>query len=100
MANERAKPMVALTREGFAWNPMRDYPRNQPCPCGSQAKFKRCCLPKMAACVPVEKAEKMKHLLKQMLARIENGQPALSTQLKKPVPAEYEREFLLADQTK
>lgn len=28
---------------GFAWNPLRDFPVNSPCFCGSERKFKRCC---------------------------------------------------------
>jgi hypothetical protein len=32
---------------GNIWNPLRTYPRNNPCFCGSGQKSKRCCLPKV-----------------------------------------------------
>lgn len=30
------------------WNPLRRFPRNAPCFCGSKEKFKRCCAEKLA----------------------------------------------------
>ena len=38
--------MLIAPKDGFAWNPLRDYPRNLACFCGSGGKAKRCCLPK------------------------------------------------------
>ncbi len=40
-----ARPFVAT---GPARNPVRDVGRNDPCPCGSGKKFKKCCLGKTA----------------------------------------------------
>ncbi|MGC5777982.1 DUF1186 domain-containing protein [Methylobacterium sp. NFXW15] len=45
-------PVAALewTREGFGEpqrNPLKDVGRNDPCPCGSGKKFKKCCLGKV-----------------------------------------------------
>jgi len=33
--------------EGRDWNPLLNYPRNNPCFCGSGKKFKKCCLVNM-----------------------------------------------------
>ncbi len=48
----RAKSPPAATRPLFAAQPARDKPRdvgrNDPCPCGSGKKFKKCCLGKTA----------------------------------------------------
>ena len=32
--------------QGTVTNPLRDVGRNDPCPCGSGSKFKKCCLGK------------------------------------------------------
>jgi hypothetical protein len=50
-------PVAALewTREGFGEpvrNPFKDVGRNDPCPCGSGKKFKKCCLGKVEAEAP------------------------------------------------
>ena len=50
-------PIVALdwTREGYGEpqrNPFKDVGRNDPCPCGSGLKFKKCCLGKVEAEAP------------------------------------------------
>jgi uncharacterized protein YecA (UPF0149 family) len=35
--------MPAYTpKNGLTWNPLRKFPRNSPCPCGSNKKFKSC----------------------------------------------------------
>lgn len=39
----------SLTRQEPLLNPYRDIGRNDPCPCGSGKKFKKCCLPKFEA---------------------------------------------------
>jgi uncharacterized protein YecA (UPF0149 family) len=36
-------PDVPLTDEPYV-NPLRNVGRNDPCPCGSGKKFKKCCL--------------------------------------------------------
>lgn len=50
-------PVAALdwTREGYGEpqrNPFKDVGRNDPCPCGSGKKFKKCCLGKVEAEAP------------------------------------------------
>ena len=50
-------PIAALdwTREGYGEpqrNPFKDVGRNDPCPCGSGLKFKKCCLGKVEAEAP------------------------------------------------
>lgn len=50
-------PVAALewTREGYGEpqrNPFKDVGRNDPCPCGSGLKFKKCCLGKVEAEAP------------------------------------------------
>ena len=35
---------AAIPLKGFAWNPLLSLPPNQPCPCRSKRKFKKCCL--------------------------------------------------------
>lgn len=31
-------------KPGFSWNPLKGFPRNSPCFCGSGRKFKKCCV--------------------------------------------------------
>jgi hypothetical protein len=45
---------------GYDWNPLRDYPRNNPCFCGSGVKAKRCCIPRLHPCVKQELADQLK----------------------------------------
>ncbi|WP_409564675.1 SEC-C metal-binding domain-containing protein [Methylobacterium sp. J-067] len=50
-------PVAALewTREGYGEpqrNPFKDVGRNDPCPCGSGQKFKKCCLGKVETEAP------------------------------------------------
>ena len=52
---DRARPVArevaALERppQGPAVNPYKNVGRNDPCPCGSGKKFKKCCLPRVSA---------------------------------------------------
>lgn len=57
--------------EGRAWNPLRDYPRNLPCFCGSKKKFKKCCLAKMGDTVKAEDAAKLKKFLGRKVPAME-----------------------------
>lgn len=34
--------MTRAIRGGYEWNPLKKYPRNTPCYCGSKIKFKHC----------------------------------------------------------
>lgn len=38
-------------------NPLRKFPRNLPCGCGSGVKFKKCCYPNVALLVPEKLAQ-------------------------------------------
>ncbi len=55
--------------EGFTWNPLRKYPRNLTCFCGSGAKFKKCHEGKIPnAVTPVQAAR-----LQKLLDAVESG---------------------------
>lgn len=45
-------PRVYIPKPDFAYNPLRDWPRNDNCFCGSLKKFKRCHLDKLEHAVP------------------------------------------------
>lgn len=51
-------------KNGAAWNPLRSFPPNQKCFCGSQIKAKKCCLPKQPQCVDEKIAKEITQLLK------------------------------------
>ncbi len=38
------KRTVRAPAKGYSPNPLVGLPRNMPCPCGSNVKFKKCCL--------------------------------------------------------
>lgn len=38
--------------DGNKWNPLLKYPRNEPCYCGSNKKFKKCCLENTSLVIP------------------------------------------------
>jgi hypothetical protein len=46
--------MLWSAREGPAVNPYKGVGRNDPCPCGSGKKFKKCCLDKVDALSPAD----------------------------------------------
>jgi hypothetical protein len=50
-ARAAAREVAALERppQGPAVNPYKNVGRNDPCPCGSGKKFKKCCLPRVSA---------------------------------------------------
>jgi hypothetical protein len=50
---------------GFVWNPIRTYPRNNPCPCRSGQKFKACCLNRLPPAVPEELARQYREQMKK-----------------------------------
>ncbi len=54
--------------DGAAWNPLRGYPVNKPCYCGSQTKAKKCCLPYLSQCISVPLANEIKKNWKGLLA--------------------------------
>lgn len=53
----REQRTVIAPLPGHEWNPLRDLPRNRPCPCRSGQKFKLCCLNRMPKAVPTEVAK-------------------------------------------
>ncbi len=53
--------IVYKPKPGFAHNPLlNNIGRNDPCPCGSGKKYKKCCLEIMIRFIPIYTAEKMK----------------------------------------
>ncbi len=61
------RQMGYVPKDGMAHNPLKGYPRNYPCVCGSEKKFKKCCMDKMKGTVKNSEAPR---LLKYMKARI------------------------------
>jgi len=41
-------------------NPLLNLPRNEPCPCGSQKKFKKCHLPTMPRAIAIDQVKAWK----------------------------------------
>lgn len=50
-------------RDGQAWNPLREWPRNESCFCRSGKKAKKCCLPAIQVTVSIKDAEKLKQIM-------------------------------------
>lgn len=48
---------------GFVWNPISDWPRNAPCVCGADKKFKSCHYGKVPLTCKEEDAVKLKKLV-------------------------------------
>ncbi len=51
--NKGYKPL-----NGFQWNPLLKYPRNQACYCHSGKKYKKCCLATELLVIPENEASK------------------------------------------
>jgi len=47
--------------KGYGYNPLMKHDRNGPCVCGSDKKYKKCCLPIMVDYVPLKVLENMKN---------------------------------------
>lgn len=59
-----------LPKEGYAWNPLFSMmERNEPCLCGSGAKWKKCCMTKQPRVVKKHAADSMPERVAQMRAR-------------------------------
>lgn len=56
--------LVTTLNQGYSWNPLKKHPRNSPCPCGSQKKFKKCHLDLLPEAITTQEAEKLKRLAK------------------------------------
>lgn len=52
-------------KDGYAWNPLRDYPRNEACFCGSLKKFKKCHDGKLPMCCTVKSAHEIRQFMAQ-----------------------------------
>ncbi len=50
--------------EGMTHNPLRKFPRNHTCFCGSGKKFKHCCIKTCPRYVPKDLAEQIKERMK------------------------------------
>jgi len=58
-------------RPNTAWNPLKKYPRNAPCFCGSGKKFKVCHYGKIKDVVSGEDAKQIEADMKLILANLE-----------------------------
>jgi hypothetical protein len=52
--SEKTETYVYRCIPGKIWNPLRRYPKNQNCFCGSLLKAKKCCLPHLTEAVSKE----------------------------------------------
>ena len=53
---------------GNAWNPLKGYPRNNPCFCGSTIKAKHCCLPRVLEYCGAKVAKELRAVWPDILA--------------------------------
>lgn len=60
---------VMVPAKGNVSNPALKYPRNMKCFCGSELKFKKCCMDKIPRALKIEDAEK----LRSAVAAVRNG---------------------------
>lgn len=63
-ARAKGKRLVYTLNPGMVFNPLINYPRNAPCPCGSLIKFKKCHYGKIERAVPIEQTEGVKEQVK------------------------------------
>jgi hypothetical protein len=60
MTEEKPKEAVVqklIPAQGYEWNPLLAFPRNNKCFCGSKIKAKKCCLPKLPRAIGKEHAK-------------------------------------------
>lgn len=55
--------VATIPKKGFVWNPLRKFPRNMSCVCGSGKKFKSCCESKIPKVVKEEHASVFKKIV-------------------------------------
>jgi hypothetical protein len=72
--NGMSAPKAWIPRIGFAFNPLRDYPRNAPCWCGSGVKAKKCHLPTVPPTVEASKEEKLREFVSAVEERYKAGE--------------------------
>lgn len=58
-------PNAIAPMEGYEWNPLRTLPPNQPCPCLSGRKFKKCCKDGLPLAVPKGVADQFRAQMKK-----------------------------------
>lgn len=64
-------------KEGYAFNPLRSYPPNYKCWCGSNRKSKLCCLPSTPRAVKTEVALDLRRFL-DAVDQMKDGSPVLA----------------------
>lgn len=57
------QPHRYTPKPGFDWNPLRQFPRNSPCWCGSKLKAKRCHLNDTPELVELKRLPELKALV-------------------------------------
>lgn len=65
---EKYRAMGTMPKDGYTWNPLRNFPRNQSCFCGSSKKTKKCCGPYLASLVSNGFAEQLRMDMPGLLA--------------------------------
>lgn len=58
--------MAYCLKDGYVWNPLRGYPRNFTCFCGSGARFKHCCVDDIPKAVPQAQGIRLQKLLRHV----------------------------------
>ena len=51
--------IVYKPKTGYTYNPMCKIPRNDPCPCQSGKKYKKCCMNAISRYIPLSYAKRM-----------------------------------------
>jgi len=57
---------VQVLKPGAAWNPIKQWPPNKKCFCGSLKKFKKCCRSKIPSAIDAKKAEEFRVGMKKL----------------------------------
>lgn len=65
----RHKQMVWALKAGSSWNPLKRYPRNNPCFCGSELKHKKCCSPYVGEFTPTKIAKSLEKQWSDIIGR-------------------------------
>lgn len=52
-----------ILKSDMDWNPLLNYPRNNPCPCKSGKKFKKCHLNLLPVAVPAKEAKLFREIM-------------------------------------
>jgi hypothetical protein len=60
-----SQTMLSLSK-GHSWNPLRKYPRNELCFCGSGLKSKKCCLPGLPLAIKTKDAIHLRTMVNEV----------------------------------